>query len=210
MAVSKRSLRSWRLWRWWGGSPGASKSRARRSALSVERLDVRQLMAGDLDFDPTMPPPDAGTPPAESGMTAGDPTSGTGTTSEPPADPGLPPGGDPGMGDPGMGGGAGDPGTGGGGTGGGDITNYSPPEITSFNYEWTGTTITVYGQVIDNGSVNGLFVDFGGLLSGVITQTDEDGYFSVSVEITSSFGTITAVVTDTDGWTSDVASLYVL
>jgi len=199
MEFGKRILSTWAKWSRMGG--GTARPR-RRSALRVERLEIRQALVGDLavNVDLTLglswPADVSGELIAMDESFDGNPTMAGPLAAPEPSSGGAP--------SP-MGGGVPAP----GGINEMDAPVFAPPAILLLDYAWTGNYITVYGQVVDDGPVSSLLVEFGGLLSNVTTLTDDDGWFSVTVEIGQNFGQVTAVATDRDGWTSNVVACYV-
>jgi len=199
MEFGKRILGTWAKWLRLGG--GTARPR-RRSALRVERLEIRQALVGDLavNVDLTL------------GLSWPTDVSGELIAMDESFDGNLPMAGPLAAPEPSSGGAPGPMDGGGpvpGGTNEMDAPIFTPPAILLLDYAWSGNCITVYGQVVDDGPVSSLLVEFGGLLSNVTTLTDDDGWFSVTVEVGQNFGQITAVATDQDGWTSNVVSCYV-
>lgn len=86
-----------------------------------------------------------------------------------------------------------------------------PPEIQNFSgTNGSGLSWTFTGTVIDDLSVEGLTVTFGGLLEGHTTTVRADGTFEHIAEIP--FGTsgfVTATVTDANALTSETVYFYV-
>jgi hypothetical protein len=85
------------------------------------------------------------------------------------------------------------------------------PEITDFfATQSTPGFWTFTGQVIDDKSVDGLIVHFGGVLEGHSTMVRPDGTFEFSILLDpNTMGVATAVVTDWDGITSETAECVV-
>jgi hypothetical protein len=78
---------------------------------------------------------------------------------------------------------------------------FIPPEILDFHgTESTPGMWTFTGQVIDDESVHGLIIEFGGLLEGESTMVRADGTFELTIMLDpNAFGIATAVTTDWDG-----------
>lgn len=211
MGFGRRTLSVWATWLKNTGKTTRARS---RGGLRVERLEMRQALAGDLALDLSLPPSISSDAEVQESniqmvaevlvssdpLPANEPATGSsccdsfdameGVAAGPIAPAGPGPDGPP-------------------GTIGEIAPNFTPPSFLVFDYAWSGNNITVYGQVIDDGPVGGLLVEFGGLLANINTLTDVDGWFSVTVQIGQTFGQVTAIATDTDGWTSEVASLFV-
>jgi hypothetical protein len=85
------------------------------------------------------------------------------------------------------------------------------PEILNFSGTNGGAGWwTFSGQVIDDSSVDGLTVTFGGLLEGHTTTVGTDGTFEHVANLPSgTSGVVTATVTDRDGLTSETVYWYV-
>jgi hypothetical protein len=85
------------------------------------------------------------------------------------------------------------------------------PEIMNFTgSEGTPDFWTFTGSVLDDKSVEGLLVDFGGLLEGQSTMVQADGSFELSFTFPEgTTGWVTATVTDWDGITSEEVMFYV-
>ena len=85
------------------------------------------------------------------------------------------------------------------------------PEITSFSGTQQNPGGWIFtGQVVDDESVEGLTVTFGGLLEGHTTTVRADGTFDYEAIIpTGTSGFVTATVTDRDGLTSETVYFYV-
>ncbi len=85
------------------------------------------------------------------------------------------------------------------------------PEFTDFfAMESTPGMWTFTGQIIDDESVDGLIVHFGGVLEGRSTMVNPDGTFELIVLLDpNTVGIATAVVTDWDGITSETAEAAV-
>ena len=177
--------------------PGAARGRSTRirntGRLMFERLDARQLLAADA----AEPIDDAVAYVAPSGVDETSPDAGNAVTSVS-AD--SPLWGDTAAG--GIGGGAmmsSESGYGGyGGYG------FIPPEILDFlATETTPGMWTFTGRVIDDESVYGLLIDFGGILAGQSTMVRPDGTFELTILLDpNATGIATATVTDWDGITS--------
>jgi hypothetical protein len=181
--------------------PGAARGRSLRirriSRLLFERLDTRKLMAADT-VEPVeqtiadVPPPaaDVGMPTAEAlplelgaavidaaavsplwgGITPGGNNKQTMMTSD-------------------------------GGYGGYGGYGFIPPEILDFDATQTSPGMwTFTGRVIDDESVQGWIIEFGGLLEGESTMVRSDGTFELSILLdANAFGIATATTTDWDG-----------
>ncbi len=81
------------------------------------------------------------------------------------------------------------------------------PSIMNFQGVQGPNGWTFSGSVQDDESVEGLTVNFGGLLSGQTASVAADGTFSITVVLEpDAQGIVTAVVTDLDGLTSETAS----
>jgi hypothetical protein len=78
---------------------------------------------------------------------------------------------------------------------------FIPPEILGFHgTESTPGMWTFTGQVIDDESVHGLIIEFGGLLEGESTMVRADGTFELTIMLDpNAVGIATAVTTDWDG-----------
>jgi hypothetical protein len=86
-----------------------------------------------------------------------------------------------------------------------------PPQIINFSgTQGSGGWWTFTGQVVDDASVAGLTVTFGGLLAGHTTTARADGTFDHVANLPSgTTGVVTATVTDRNGNTSEPVSFYV-
>lgn len=180
--------------------PGATRARSLRirqiSRLVFERLDARKLMAADAvepveeivadvaqSTDITTPTADALPLELEA--------AGTVATSVSPLWGEIPPGGNSKQAmmtsDSGY-----------GGYGG---YGFIPPEILDFDATQTSPGMwTFTGKVIDDESVQGLIIEFGGLLEGESTMVRSDGTFELSILLDpNAFGIATATTTDWDG-----------
>jgi hypothetical protein len=61
-----------------------------------------------------------------------------------------------------------------------------------------GGSMTIDGQVSDDGSMEGMTVEISGAASGTVT-VNPDGTFSITMDCPAHSGTITITVTDADG-----------
>jgi hypothetical protein len=88
---------------------------------------------------------------------------------------------------------------------------FIPPEITNFGGSENGNDFwTFTGRVVDDESVHGLIVTFGGLLEGRSCVTFSDGSFALSnLFPAGTSGWVTATVTDWDGIVSEEVMFYV-
>jgi hypothetical protein len=87
----------------------------------------------------------------------------------------------------------------------------APPEITNFIRTSLGGGWWVFsGEVVDDEYVEGLPVEFGGLLEGPTVNVQSDGTFEYTCYIDPTrAGLVSAMVTDRDGLESDYAYCYV-
>jgi hypothetical protein len=101
--------------------------------------------------------------------------------------------------------------SGGDGYGGYGGYGFIAPEFTDFfATQSTPGFWTFTGQIIDDESVDGLIVHFGGVLEGHSTMVRADGTFEFSILLDpNTVGIATAVVTDWDGITSETAECAV-
>jgi hypothetical protein len=78
---------------------------------------------------------------------------------------------------------------------------FIPPEILDFHAtETTPGMFTFLGRVIDDESVHGLIIEFGGLLEGESTMVRADGTFELTILLDPNVvGIATATTTDWDG-----------
>jgi hypothetical protein len=96
----------------------------------------------------------------------------------------------------------------GGGPTGGPGQPLLPPVIMDFTGDFQGDVWRFSGTVLDDKSVTGLTVDFGGLLAGRTAQVDQFGMFEIFVLLGSHpVGTISAYTIDLDGLRSQTVNL---
>jgi len=57
------------------------------------------------------------------------------------------------------------------------------PEIVDYDYVLTGALLTFYGKVVDDGPTGGLLVVIQGRPGNFITVTDDDGWWSVTLDL---------------------------
>jgi hypothetical protein len=88
---------------------------------------------------------------------------------------------------------------------------FIPPEIVEHSSsESTPGMWTFRGKVVDDTSVSGLYITFGGLLQGSYTTTRSDGTFEfIHLFPPDTTGLVTAYVTDRDGINSQEVMWYV-
>ncbi len=86
----------------------------------------------------------------------------------------------------------------------------APEFLDFFATESTPGMWTFTGQIVDDESVDGLIVHFGGVLEGQSTMVNPDGTFELIILLDpNTVGIATAVVTDWDGITSETAECAV-
>ena len=61
-----------------------------------------------------------------------------------------------------------------------------------------GDSMTIYGQVTDDGSMEGVTVELSGAATGTVT-VNPDGTYSITLDCPDHPGTITVEVTDANG-----------
>jgi hypothetical protein len=88
------------------------------------------------------------------------------------------------------------------------ITSHGPL-IINFKFEEDLGIWSFSGMVVDDQSVAGLTVTFGGLLTGYFAEVDSDGTFDLLIpDQTGAYGTVTAVTVDWAGLPSNVVSVF--
>jgi len=93
--------------------------------------------------------------------------------------------------------------------GGGQGITSNGPRIINFKFEEDLGIWSFSGRVIDDESVAGLTVTYGGLLAGYFAEVDSDGTFDLLIpEQQGAMGTVTAVTVDWDGLPSNVVMVF--